>query len=176
MCTKSLKSCPILCDPMDCIPPGSSVQGIFQARIRVSSHSLLQGILLTQELNPHLLCLLHWQVISLQLAPPGKPLQIPYYLFIVVFPTTHISVKWVSPRLYICRIAVARAWFQAKRNSFYLAEKLLTVQRMSVWIYVYNWVREKLRTHTHLACIPLYPVEMGSQCCFHFRISLLLGH
>ena len=27
------KSCPTLCDPMDCSPPGSSVHGIFQARV-----------------------------------------------------------------------------------------------------------------------------------------------
>ena len=27
------KSCPILCNPMDCSPPGSSVHGILQARI-----------------------------------------------------------------------------------------------------------------------------------------------
>ena len=27
------QSCPILCDPMDCRPPGSSVHGILQARI-----------------------------------------------------------------------------------------------------------------------------------------------
>ena len=27
------QSCPILCDPMDCSMPGSSVHGIFQARI-----------------------------------------------------------------------------------------------------------------------------------------------
>ena len=27
------KSCPPLCDPMDCSPPGSSVHGILQARI-----------------------------------------------------------------------------------------------------------------------------------------------
>ena len=27
------KLCPIPCDPMDCSPPGSSVHGIFQARI-----------------------------------------------------------------------------------------------------------------------------------------------
>ena len=27
------QSCPTLCDPMDCSPPGSSVHGIFQARI-----------------------------------------------------------------------------------------------------------------------------------------------
>ena len=29
----SLQSCPILCDPIDGIPPGSSVPGILQARI-----------------------------------------------------------------------------------------------------------------------------------------------
>ena len=33
---------------------------------------LIQRIFLTQGLNPHLLCLLHWQVGSLPLAPPGK--------------------------------------------------------------------------------------------------------
>ena len=27
------QSCPTLCDPMDCSPPGSSVNGIFQARV-----------------------------------------------------------------------------------------------------------------------------------------------
>ena len=31
---KSLQSCPTLCDPMDCSLPGSSVHGIFQARVR----------------------------------------------------------------------------------------------------------------------------------------------
>ena len=30
---KSLQSCPTLCDPMDCSPPGSTVPGIFQARV-----------------------------------------------------------------------------------------------------------------------------------------------
>ena len=30
---KSLQSCPTLCDPMDCSLPGSSVHGIFQARV-----------------------------------------------------------------------------------------------------------------------------------------------
>ena len=32
-CAKPLKSCPTLCDPMDCSPPGFSVHGILQARI-----------------------------------------------------------------------------------------------------------------------------------------------
>ena len=30
---KSLQLCPTLSDPMDCSPPGSSVHGIFQARV-----------------------------------------------------------------------------------------------------------------------------------------------
>ena len=37
-------------------------------------HSLLQGIFLTQGLNPRLLGLLHWQAGSLPLVPPGKPM------------------------------------------------------------------------------------------------------
>ena len=28
-----VQSCPTLCDPMDCSPPGSSIHGIFQARV-----------------------------------------------------------------------------------------------------------------------------------------------
>ena len=32
-CAKLLQSYLILCDPMDCSPPGSSVHGILQARI-----------------------------------------------------------------------------------------------------------------------------------------------
>ena len=32
-CMSVVQSCPTLCDPMDCSPPGSSVHGILQARI-----------------------------------------------------------------------------------------------------------------------------------------------
>ena len=38
----------------------------------VGYHGLLQGIFLSQGLNPNLLCLLYWQENSLLLAPPGK--------------------------------------------------------------------------------------------------------
>ena len=33
MCVLVAQSCPTLCDPMDCSPPGSSVHGILQPRI-----------------------------------------------------------------------------------------------------------------------------------------------
>ena len=51
--------CLILCNPMDCSPPGSSVHGIFQARILQWVAIFLQGTFSTQGLNPYLLCLLH---------------------------------------------------------------------------------------------------------------------
>ena len=38
--------------------------------------ALLQGIFLTQRSNPCLLSLLHWQVGSLPLQPPGKPIYV----------------------------------------------------------------------------------------------------
>ena len=67
------QSCPTLFDPMDCSPQGSSVHGMFQARIlEAGCHFLLQKLFPTQGLSLHLLCFLHWQVGSLQLMPPGR--------------------------------------------------------------------------------------------------------
>ena len=59
---KLLQSCPTLLDPMDCSPPGSSVHGIFQARVlewgaiafsrglvrNIKSHALLNIYILTE--------------------------------------------------------------------------------------------------------------------------------
>ena len=42
----------------------------------VCCHALLQGIFLTQGRNPCLLSFLHWQVGSLPLVPPGKPVRV----------------------------------------------------------------------------------------------------
>ena len=68
------KSCPTLCGPMNCSPPGSSVHGILHSKnTKAGSRALLQGIFQTQGSNPLLLCLLHRQPGSLPLAPPGKP-------------------------------------------------------------------------------------------------------
>ena len=54
--------------------PGSSVHGDSAGKnTGVGCHALLQGIFQTQGSNPSLLCLLHWQMCSPPLAPPGKP-------------------------------------------------------------------------------------------------------
>ena len=63
-----------LCDSTDHSLPGSSVHWDSPGKnTEVGCHALLQGIFLTQGSNPHLLCLLHWQVGFLSLAPAGKP-------------------------------------------------------------------------------------------------------
>ena len=63
-----------ICDPMDCSPPGSSVHGILQVRILEWVATPSRGSFWPKDWTPHLLRLLHWQVGSLPLAPPGKPL------------------------------------------------------------------------------------------------------
>ena len=68
------QSCPILCDPMVCSPPGFSVHGDSPGKnTGVGCHSLPQGIFSTQGLNLCSLHPLHWQAVSLPPAPPGKP-------------------------------------------------------------------------------------------------------
>ena len=65
-------------DPMDKSPPGFSVHGILQARIlKWVPISFSRGIFPSQEWNPRVLCLLHWQVDSLPLRPRARPACIP---------------------------------------------------------------------------------------------------
>ena len=62
-------------------------------------HALLQGIFSTQGLNLCLLCLLHWQLDSLPLVPPGKPLVSSYITFL--FSVLHFPETFATIRLFI---------------------------------------------------------------------------
>ena len=74
VCVLSHCSCIWLCNPMDCSLPGSSAHEDSPAKnTGVGCHFLLQGIFPTQRLILHLLHPLHWQMVSLPVAPPGKP-------------------------------------------------------------------------------------------------------
>ena len=65
------QSCPALCDPMDCSPPGSSVHGDSPGKnTGVGCHALLQGILSTQGSNPGLT---HFEQILYRLSHQGSP-------------------------------------------------------------------------------------------------------
>ena len=69
MHAQSLPSCQTLCNSVDYSPPGSSGKNT-----GVGYHFLLQGIFLTQGLNP---CLLHWQADSLSLSHRGSTPRLP---------------------------------------------------------------------------------------------------
>ena len=80
-----------LCNPMDCSSPGSSIRGVFQARIlEWVCHFLLQGIFATQGLN---LCVLHCRRILYWLSYQGSPDQSPVMLIFRCFQTLKIWTK-----------------------------------------------------------------------------------
>ena len=71
LCCAVFQSCPILCDSMDCSPPGFSAHGDSPGKnTGVSCHALLQGIFPTQGLN---LGLLHCKQILYHLSSQWSP-------------------------------------------------------------------------------------------------------
>ena len=77
------QSCPTLCDPVDCSPPGSSVYRDSPGKnTGIGFHALLQEIFLTQGSNPSLLSLLHCRQILYQLSYQGSPISVLHiYIF-----------------------------------------------------------------------------------------------
>ena len=104
-CAKLLQSCVTLGSSMDCSLPGSSVCGILWAGL--GCQVLLWGVFLTQELNPCLLCLLHYQTVSgyLSLVPTGKPIKssslghlhnFSFTLFMIILRNSYIHLIYLS--------------------------------------------------------------------------------
>ena len=79
-----VQSCTILCNPMDCSLPGSSVHG--GKNTQVGCHFLLLGIFPTQGSNSHLL---HWQVDRL---PSAK--------IVNIILANHSSKEAIIPLIY----------------------------------------------------------------------------
>ena len=116
------------CDPMNCrvydpMNPrtGSSVHADSPGKnTGVGCHALLQGIFLTQGLNPELLCLLCWQVGSLPLVSPRKPSQLGWWdLF--MDPRTPAFLPW-SPR-----------WFNVKQNLEWITQVASFMIRIAIF-------------------------------------------
>ena len=68
------QSCPTLCDPMDCTPPGSSVRVIFQAIILEWVAISSSGYLLHPGIEPRSLASPALAGSFFTTAPPGKPI------------------------------------------------------------------------------------------------------
>ena len=96
---KLLQSCPTLYNPMDYSPPGSCVHGDSPGKnTEVSCPALFQGISPPQGSNPGLL---HWQVGSLPLAPPGK-LQVTVGIWANQWPSLDLSFLIHEQRKRLC--------------------------------------------------------------------------
>ena len=140
------QSCPTLWDPMDCSPPGSSVNGNSPGKdTRVVCHALLQGtgtgcyfllqgIFPNQGSNPHLLCLLHWQADSLPLCHLGSPKRWPtansflacYFHNLVESRGPHKNTRWA--------IWPARAWWlKSWASSLFLQSRAELCNKTELW-------------------------------------------
>ena len=93
LCACSVPSVIWLCDPRDCSPPGSSVHEILQARIleRVAMLSSRGSSQFRGWIH-----ILHWQVGSLPLAPPGKPSNpLAVSKFLIFVSPKFLIVQWI---------------------------------------------------------------------------------
>ena len=108
ICCSVSKSCPTLCSPVNCSPPGFSVHGDFPGKnTGVGCHFLLQGIFPTQGLNPHLP---RQQVDSSPLSHLGGPCEsIP--LFSLLSQASYTQVLYFDPLLTICLLIGVRFCF-----------------------------------------------------------------
>ena len=103
-----LQLCPILCNPIDCSPPGSSVHGDSPGEnTGVGCHALLQGIFPTQGSKLWVLYLLYWQVGSLPLGPPEKPIYINCMTYFKIF---------IGHKIFIRNLKQCPTIFQVRRE------------------------------------------------------------
>ena len=81
--TRSLQSCQLCATPWTVAHQTPCPWGSPGKNTGVGCHALLQGTFPTQGLNPHLLCLLHWQADSLPLHHLGSR-QIPFCSIVII--------------------------------------------------------------------------------------------
>ena len=76
--SEALQSCQTLCDLVDCSSPGSSVHGIFQARILewVAMPSFRASSPPRDQIRISCVTCIDRHVCSLPLVPPGKPIEL----------------------------------------------------------------------------------------------------
>ena len=120
------KSCLTLYDPMDCSLPGSMEFS------RQEYWKILQGIFLTQGLNPSCLCLLHWQADSLPLPYLGSP----WTVSNICLSTPEVSdrLRWSKYNFLLsCGICLTTgySWFTCTKRHSNQKRGLQNIQRQS---------------------------------------------
>ena len=166
-CCSVSRSCPTLCNPVDCRQPESSVHGILQGEnTGVSCHFLLQGIFLTQGSNP---CLPQWQADSLPLGAcsehvrwvsdaiqPSHPLS-PSPPFAFNLSQRHSFFQWVSSLHQVAKVLEFHFQHQASDEYLGLTSFMKSYFRYCYYIY---------------ACIS--PISRTPNCVFEEITGCLL--
>ena len=120
------QACPILCNPMDCSLPGSSVHRIFPGKnTGVGCHVLLRGIFSIQELNSRLL---HGQADSLPLCHLKSPISLILYNTVTIASFLLYIFTEGQPRIIIFNEFFLLIF---KISSYIKEVKLLTVMNTS---------------------------------------------
>ena len=117
-----IQSCPTVCDPMDCSPPGSSVHGILQARIYWSGLTFPSpGDLPDPGIEPRSADSF-LQADSLPSEPPGKLVSIVSLLLWIIQKIRIEKWKWQagpSPSTtHPTKVEPGRSWGQGERGKY----------------------------------------------------------
>ena len=89
---------------MDCSPPDSSVHGILQAGIlQWVAMPSSRGSSWPRNQFQISLCLLCWQVGSLPVAPPGKPIFLHIYVYFYAYIQIYIKYKFICNGERVCK-------------------------------------------------------------------------
>ena len=97
----------------------------------VRCHFLLQGIFLTQGLNPHLLRLLHWQADSWASVPPGTP-NPDHSLW-------HLPSAFTCPHVGPCCMLTEQAFVDMLNNSWTITKSSCLVSVLPVCCMFSPW-------------------------------------
>ena len=143
------------CNPIDCIPPVSSVHGILQARIlELGCHFLLQGLFLIQGSNPRLLHLPHWQVDSSPMSHLGSQCE---------WLGTRIRIYCFDNELFLLfEYSVSQGKNEFVYNSSWMryishiCKYLLALLKLRAKIHIVNWMKWIKSTNTTWWCLHVY--------------------
>ena len=116
--TEVAQSCPTLHDPMDCSPPGSSIYGIFQARVLEWGALQIWTSIFSRKRRRPWTCILKWQEEAEWLLPSWNPaetfqrakLLFPYEFYLTGHYRNWICYHWLRPRLSFGKRTRSRIW------------------------------------------------------------------
>ena len=148
MCAKSVQSCLILCNSVDCNLPRSPCLWHSPGKnTGMGCHALLQDISPAQGLNLHLSCLLHWQAGFLSLAP-----------------VIHNALPWRA--LPLCLKRLAHPFHEVGHSRSYLQDNGLT---SSTPLLFWSIKESGIQTLTKWL---LWDISLPSLCQSSFWIKL----